>query len=191
MKTLPDLFLEELEDMFDAEHRLTKALPKMARAATHEELRRAFQSHLEETEGHVRKLEQVFESLGTTAKTRKCEAIVGLLEEGDEIAAENKGEPTLNAALISAGQKVEHYEIASYGCLREWAEQLGYGQAAVLLQEILDEEKGADTKLTELARQHCNASAEGDEPDEEEQHGGFRRSVRPGATRVRAEDDNE
>src|SRR6185295_13946502 len=132
MKTLQDLFLDELADMFDAENRLTKALPKLAKAATHDELREAFESHLEETEGHVRKVEQVFEAFGKTAKSKKCEAMTGLVEEGDDIASENKGEPTINAALISAAQKVEHYEMASYGCLREWADQLGNDSASRL-----------------------------------------------------------
>jgi len=192
MKTLKDLFLDELADMFDAEHRLTKALPKMAKAATHDELREAFEGHLEETEGHVRKVEQVFECFGKSAKSKKCEAIVGLLEEGYEIASDNKGEPTINAALISAAQKVEHYEIASYGCLREWSEQLGNEKATQLLQEILDEEKGADSKLTDLARQCCNQSAQNEEGDEDgAKSDRFERGVRPGAAKVRAEDEND
>ncbi|MEY2409899.1 MAG: hypothetical protein QOF48_2569 [Verrucomicrobiota bacterium] len=189
MKTLQDLFLDELADMYDAENRLTKALPKMAKAASHEELREAFNSHLEETEGHVAKLEQVFEAFGKSAKSKKCEAIVGLLEEGDEIASDNKGEPTINAALISAAQKVEHYEIASYGCLREWAEQLGNEKASQLLEEILEEEKAADSKLTDLARQCCNESAEGDET--EKPTGNFGRATRPASTRMRTTDEND
>jgi len=168
MKTLEELFLDELADMYDAENRLTRALPKMAKAATHEELCNAFESHLSETEGHVTNLEKVFKAFGKTAKGKKCEAIVGLLKEGDEIAAENKGSPTINAALISAAQKVEHYEIASYGCLREWAEQLGNQEAADLLQETLDEEKAADQKLTELARERCNEAAQGSDSSAEE-----------------------
>jgi len=159
MKTLKDLFLEELKDMYDAEHRIIKALPKLAKAATCEKLTAAFLAHLEETEGHITKLEQVFQSFGETAKAKKCEATVGLLKEGDEIAAENKGEPTINAALISAGQKVEHYEIASYGCLHEWAGLLGNKEAANLIKEILDEEKAANKKLMELARASSNDEA--------------------------------
>jgi len=189
MKTLQDLFLEELADMFDAENRLTKALPKMAKAATHDELREAFESHFEETEGHVRKVEQVFEAFGKTAKSKKCEAMTGLLEEGDEIASDNKGEPTINAALISAAQKVEHYEIASYGCLREWAEQLGNDTAARLLQEILDEEKATDSKLSDLARECCNISAQ--EGDEEESQTFRGNTMRPGAAKLRADRDDE
>jgi ferritin-like metal-binding protein YciE len=159
MKTLKDLFLDELKDMYDAEHRIIKALPKLAKAATCEKLKAAFLAHLEETKGHVTKLEQVFQSFGETAKSKKCEATVGLLKEGDEIAADNKGEPTINAALISAGQKVEHYEIASYGCLHEWAGLLGNQEAADLIQEILEEEKAANEKLMELARASCNEEA--------------------------------
>src|SRR4029434_7019387 len=135
MKTLQDLFLNELADMYDAERRIVKALPKMAKAATSHELKKAFQSHLKETHAQVRKLEQVFKSFDMKAKGKTCEATVGLLEEGDEIAAEFKGSPALNAALISAAQKVEHYEIASYGCLTEWAGVLGNKEAGGLLEK--------------------------------------------------------
>jgi ferritin-like metal-binding protein YciE len=159
MKTLKDLFLDELKDMYDAEHRIIKALPKLAKAATCPNLKAAFLAHLEETKGQVTKLEKVFQSFGETARPKKCEATVGLLKEGDEIAAENKGEPTINAALISAGQKVEHYEIASYGCLHEWAGLLGKKEAANLIEEILDEEKAANKKLMELARASSNQEA--------------------------------
>jgi ferritin-like metal-binding protein YciE len=125
MTNLKDLFLDEVADMYDAEKRIVKALPKMAKAATCDKLKEAFESHLKETEGHVTKLEQVFEAFGQKAKGKTCKATVGLLEEGDEIASDFKGSPVINAALISAGQKVEHYEIASYGCLHEWAQKLG------------------------------------------------------------------
>jgi ferritin-like metal-binding protein YciE len=166
MKTLENLFLDELADMYDAENRLTRALPKMVKAATHEELREAIQGHLSETKQQVKKLQRVFKAFGKTARGKKCEAIIGLLKEGDEIASENKGSPTINAALISAAQKVEHYEIASYGCLREWAEQLGNQTAAEVLQEILEEEKAADQALTGCARERCNESAQGSDMDE-------------------------
>jgi ferritin-like metal-binding protein YciE len=159
MKTLKDLFLAELADMYDAEHRIIKALPKLAKAATCPNLKAAFLAHLEETKGQVTKLEKVFQSFGKTAKAKKCEATVGLLKEGDEIAADNKGESTINAALISAGQKVEHYEIASYGCLHEWAGLLGNKEAAYLIEKILDEEKAANKKLMELARASSNEEA--------------------------------
>ena len=185
MKTLKELFLDELADMYDAEHRLIKALPKMAKAATCDDLKGAFQSHLKETQGHVKKLEQVFRAVGEKAKGKKCEATVGLLEEGDEIAAEFKGSPAINAALIAAGQKVEHYEIASYGCLHEWAGLLGNEQAAGLLEEILAEEKAADEKLTGLARASSNEEAldesgqNGDRNSAAKGPAGLRRGVRP------------
>ena len=159
MKTLKDLLLDELADMYDAEHRIIKALPKMAKAATCNDLKAAIQSHLKETEGQVKKLEQVFKSFGEKAKGKKCEATVGLLEEGDEIAADFKGSPAINAALISAAQKVEHYEMASYGCLHEWAGLLGNKEAASLLKQILAQETGTNDSLTKLARAKSNSEA--------------------------------
>ena len=193
MKTLKDLFLDELADMYDAERRIVKALPKMAKAATSAELKNAIQSHLKETQGHVKKLEQVFQSFDEKAKGQTCEATVGLLEEGDEIAADFKGSPAINAALISAAQKVEHYEMASYGCLHEWAGLLGNNEAASLLEQILEEEKAANESLTELARASSNEEAlgESDEKDAEERadkrSGNPRRGVRPvSASRNRA-----
>ena len=188
MKTLKDLFLDELADMYDAERRIVKALPKMAKAATSAELKNAIQSHLKETQGHVKKLEQVFQSFDEKAKGQTCEATVGLLEEGDEIAADFKGSPAINAALISAAQKVEHYEMASYGCLHEWAGLLGNNEAADLLEQILEEEKAANDKLTDLARASSNEEAlgESDEKDAEERaekssgnSGNLGRGVRP------------
>ena len=166
MKTLNDLFLDELADMYDAERRLVKALPKMAKAATCEKLKAAILSHLEETKGHVEKLERVFGCFDEKAKGKTCEATVGLLEEGDEIAAAFKGSPAINAALIAAAQKVEHYEMASYGCLHEWAGVLGNEEAAGLLREIFEEEKAADESLTELARDSSNEDALGESQDE-------------------------
>src|ERR1039457_4918443 len=159
MKTLQNLFLDELADMYDAERRVVKALPKMAKAATCPDLRAAILSHLKETEGHVKKLEQVFQSFDEKAKGQTCKATVGLLEEGDEIAADFKGSPALNAALISAAQKVEHHEMASYGCLHEWAGMLANKEAAGLLQEILEEEIGANETLNKLALATSNAEA--------------------------------
>lgn len=158
-KTLKDLFLGELADIYDAEHRIVRALPKMVKAATCTRLQAALQKHLKETQSQITKLDQVFKSIGEKAKGKKCEATVGLLEEGDEIAAEFKGSPAINAALISAGQKVEHYEIASYGCLHEWAGLLGHTKAAGLLEEILNQEKAANESLTELARSGNNEEA--------------------------------
>ena len=182
MKTLEVLFLDELADMYDAEQRIVRALPKMAKAATCTDLKKAILSHLKETKGHVTKLERVFTSFGKKARGKKCEATVGLLEEGDEIAADFKGSPSINAALISAAQKVEHYEIASYGCLHEWAGVLGNEKAARLLEEILDEEKAADEGLTELARASSNQEALGEcgEACAGEEAGGKMPSARPG-----------
>ena len=159
MKTLEDLFLESLADMYYAENQLVKALPKMAKAATHGPLRGAFETHLAETEGHVQKVEAVFKALGKNPKSKKCPAILGIIDEADEIASENKKSPTINAALIFAAQKAEHYEIASYGGLRDWAKLLGHDDVANTLDEILDEEKAADGKLTELAEDACNELA--------------------------------
>lgn len=160
MKTLENLFLEQLSDMYDAEHRLAKALPKLAKAAVHEGLREAFEGHLGETQGHADRLEEVFETIGKSAKAKRCEAIIGLLKEGEEILTEHKGSPSLDAALICAAQKVEHYEIATYGCLREWADALGNSAAQELLGQILEEEKAANDRLTDLACEVCNQEAQ-------------------------------
>jgi len=159
MKTLKDLFLEELADIYDAERRVVKALPKMAKAATCPKLRKAILAHLKETEGHVTKVEQVFKCFDEKAKGKTCKVTVGLLEEGDEIAADFKGSPAINAALISAAQRVEHHEMASYGCLHEWAGLLGNTKATDLLEEILGQEKAANETLTELARASSNEEA--------------------------------
>ena len=164
-KTLKDLFLDELADMYDAEKRIVKALPKMARAATCTDLKGAIEKHLQETLGHVAKVEQVFQCFGLEAKGKTCEATKGLLEEGDEIAADFKGSPAINAALISAAQKVEHYEMASYGCLHEWAGLLGNRKAAGLLETILNEEKAANDGLTKLAVAKSNLEALGTSDD--------------------------
>ncbi len=151
MNTLKDLFLSELADMYDSEHRIIKALPKLIKAATCADLQDALQHHLQETEGQVTKLERVFASFDEKVKSKKCPAMAGLLEEGDSIVGDYKKSPAINAAIISAGQKVEHYEIASYGCLRTWAELLDNSEAAHLLEEILEEEKAADRTLNDLA----------------------------------------
>ena len=170
MNTLEDLFLDSLADMYYAENQLIKALPKMAKAATHEDLRNAFESHLGETEGHVQKLERVFDEFGEKPHSKKCPAIVGIIKEAEEIISENKKSPTINAALIYAGQKAEHYEIASYGTLREWARHLQKDEAAELIGEILDQEKAADEKLTQLAQTQCNESAVTEEPEAEAEY---------------------
>ncbi len=177
MKTLNDLFHGELSDIYDAERRLVKALPKMANAATSEDLKAAILSHLEETKGHVSKLEQVFECFDLKARGKTCEATVGLLKEGDEIVADFKGSQAINAAIISAAQKVEHYEIASYGCLHEWAGKLDNPEAAELLLEILNEEKAANEALTELAIASSNNEAlAGSEAGESKNHANSKKS---------------
>ncbi|MBU6409160.1 MAG: ferritin-like domain-containing protein [Verrucomicrobia bacterium] len=160
MKTLEQLFLDSLADMFYAEKQLTKALPKMATAATHGDLREAFELHLAKTEGHLQKVQRVFELCDESPWSKRCPAIVGIIKEAEELISENKKCPTINAALVMAAQKAEHYEIASYGCLRDWARQLQKEDAAKVLDEILAEEKKADVKLTELAKAHCNITAE-------------------------------
>ena len=186
-KTLKDLFLEELADMYDAEKRIVKALPKMAKAATCSDLRGALERHLQETQGHVTKLEEVFQAFGQKAVGQTCEATKGLLEEGDEIAAAFKDSPAINAALICAAQKVEHYEMASYGCLHEWAGLLGNEEAAELLQEILEEEKAANEGLTRLAVDKNNEEAlgEGGLKDEDEKPEGVsdKKAARPAAAK--------
>jgi ferritin-like metal-binding protein YciE len=166
--TLRDLFLEELKDIYDAEHRITKALPKMAKAADSEELVSAFEEHLSETEEHIRRLEEVFDAIEESPAKKTCKATVGLLEEGQEIINEGSESPAVkDAALISAAQKVEHYEMAAYGCLRTWAELLGEDEAVRLLQTTLDEEGATDKKLTEIA-QSLNVEA-AEQSDEEEE----------------------
>jgi ferritin-like metal-binding protein YciE len=160
MKTLEALFLDTLADIYYAEKQLTKALPKMSKAATHEDLREAFESHLAETEGHMQKVERVFELFDESPWSKRCPGIIGIIKEGEENISDNKKNPTINAALIAAAQKAEHYEIASYGTLRDWAKQLQNEEAAKILEEILEEEKAADKKLTDLAMTHCNVTAE-------------------------------
>ncbi len=160
LKTLRDLYVEELKDLYSAENQILKALPKMAKAAKDGQLRRAFEEHLEETRGHVARLEKVFDQLGGMGKKKKCVAMEGLLEEGKELMKKGTVESdALDAALITAAQKVEHYEMAGYGSVRTYARLLGEEKAAELLQQTLDEEAAADRKLTEIAERHVNARA--------------------------------
>jgi ferritin-like metal-binding protein YciE len=168
--TLEDLLLEELKDLLDAENQLTKALPKMAKAASAEELKQAFQEHLEVTKGQVERLKQVFEQLGVPAKGKKCEAMKGLITEGQELMDEDVEPELLDAGLIGAAQKVEHYEMAGYGTAREMAERLGHKEAAQLLNETLTEEETTDKKLTMIARKVVNkrAASVGQQGQEEE-----------------------
>jgi ferritin-like metal-binding protein YciE len=171
--TLHDAFIDELRDVYDAEKQLTKALPKMAKAASNPQLREAFENHLEETQGHVERLEQVFESLDEKVRGKHCEGIAGIIEEGKSIMGEDFDDTTMDACLIAAGQRAEHYEMAAYGTLIAWAEAMGHTEAAELLQQTLDEEKAADEKLSSLAEsginQNAAAAAHGEEDEEEEE----------------------
>jgi len=157
---LHELFLDELADVYSAEQQLTKALPKLAKAAQSDELREALEQHLEETEEHISRLEQVAESLDETLKKKTCKAMKGLVEEGDEIVKELKDSSALDAGIIAAGQKVEHYEIATYGTLCAWAEQMGHDEALKLLRQTEEEETAADEKLTEIAETIANQRAQ-------------------------------
>ena len=182
-KALHDAFVDELKDAYDGEKQLIKALPKLAKAASSEELRDAFLSHLEETRGQVERLEQVFGHLDEKVRGKHCDGIAGIVEEGKAIMEEDFDEATMDACLIAGGQRAEHYEIAAYGTLVAWARILGHGEAADLLQETLDEETAADEKLSALAEGGINQSAadagaeeeeddedeEGDESEEEEE----------------------
>jgi ferritin-like metal-binding protein YciE len=170
--TLHDAFLEELKDIYHGEKQLTKALPRMAKAAGAAPLADAFETHLQETLGQIERLEQVFESLGEPARGKTCEGMAGLLEEGKAIMGEDFDESVMDAALIAAAQRVEHYEIAAYGTLVAWAEAMGHRKAAKLLQRTLDEEKATDEKLNSLAMGGINESAaegahEGEDDEEE------------------------
>jgi ferritin-like metal-binding protein YciE len=162
-KNLNDLLLHTLKDVYFAENAIIKALPKMAEAAESEELTEAFQTHLEQTKGHVERLEKVFKILGKKAEGVPCEAIKGILKEGDEVATEFKGTIALDAGLIAAAQAVEHYEIARYGALAAWADELGLDEVVDLLEETLDEEKETDSLLTEIAENSANVEAEEEE----------------------------
>jgi ferritin-like metal-binding protein YciE len=151
IQSLHDLFVDQLKDMYHAEKQLVKALPRMAKAASEPELKNAFTHHLEETREQVNRLEQVFQEAGAKPRTKTCEAMEGLIEEAQELIKEKAEPEVCDAGLICAAQKVEHYEMAGYGCLRTWARQLGLDHAAELLQQTLDEEAHADEKLTQIA----------------------------------------
>ena len=157
--TLHDAFLDELRDAYDAEKQLTKALPNMAKAATSPVLREAFESHLEETRGHVERLEQAMQGLGEKVHGKHCDGIEGIIDEGKSVMEEDFDETTMDACLIASGQRAEHYEIAAYGTLVAWAKAMQHTEAAELLQETLDEEKAADEKLTSLAEGGINQDA--------------------------------
>jgi len=159
LDTLKQLYIEELRDLHSAENQLLKALPKMAKGASSEELKLAFENHLDQTKVHVERLEEIFERLDETPKGKTCQAMKGLVEEGSEILEEDGEESVLDAGIIAAAQKVEHYEIASYGTVRTFAQLLGQDEAAELLQETLDEEGEADKLLTQLAQEIVNPEA--------------------------------
>ena len=171
--TLHDAFIDELRDVYDAEKQLLKALKKMAKAATSQELRTAFESHYEETEGQIARLEEVFGSLEEKVRGKHCEGIAGIIEEGKGVMEEDFDESTLDACLIASAQRAEHYEIAAYGTLVAWAQAMGHTEAVDLLQQTLDEEKATDEKLTALAESGVNQEAaqraHPEEEDEEEE----------------------
>jgi ferritin-like metal-binding protein YciE len=158
-KTLDDLFLDTLKDIYFAEKQILKALPKMAKAAQDPELKAGFETHRDETEGHVERLEQIFEIIGQPARGKTCDAILGIIEEGKEIMTEYKGTAALDAGLISSGQAVEHYEMARYGTLKAWASQLGKRDVTALLDATYKEEQATDKKLSALALNADNAKA--------------------------------
>lgn len=167
-KTLKDLFVDEIKDLYNAEKQITKALPQMVKKATSEELKEAFEKHLKETENQISRLEQVFKELDMAPRGKKCEGMEGIISEGKGMMEELDKSDTLDAALIAAAQKVEHYEIASYGTVRAYAEQLNFSKAAELLQETLEEESAANEKLNELAINSINVeAAEGVEKEED------------------------
>ena len=173
-QALKELYIDELKDIYNAENQLVKALPKMAKAATSDELRTGFEEHLEQTRGHVQRLEQIFKALGEKPSGKKCKGMEGLVAEGQEMMGEDFEDDVMDAALISAAQRVEHYEIAAYGTVRTYAELLGEDSAVQLLEQTLEEEKETDQKLTDMASEiNVKAMGEGSgegssEEDEEE-----------------------
>lgn len=191
-QTLHELFVEELRDMYDGEKRIIKALPKIAKHAQSDELRSALTEHLRQTEKQATRLEQVFKSIGETPRGKKCDGIVGILEEGNTMMEELEEGPILDAALIAGCQKVEHYEIASYGTLAYFAELMGHERAKELLGTTLDEEKAADEKLNTIATSEVNREAlmsggeDEDEMEEDEERPRARRSASMGMANERS-----
>ncbi len=166
---LKELYIEELRDIYNAENQLVKALPKMAKAASSDELRQGFEDHLEQTKGHVQRLEKIFEALDESPKGKKCAGMEGLVKEGSEVIGEDYEDALMDAALIGAAQRVEHYEIAAYGTVVEFANILGESEHVSLLQETLEEEKETDEKLTELAKEINTEANEGSAEEEEQE----------------------
>ena len=169
INSLRELYVEQLRDLYDAEHQLIKALPKMAKEASSDELRQEIEEHLDQTRGQAERLEQIFEQLGERPKGKKCKGMQGLIEEGEETLDEDMEEDTNDAAIIAAAQRVEHYEISGYGTARTYANLLGEKEAAELLEETLEEEKETDQKLTELAEQINVEAVHGEEEAEREE----------------------
>jgi ferritin-like metal-binding protein YciE len=169
--TLRELFVDELRDLYDAENRLVKALPKLAKAANLEDLRSGFETHLEQTKEHVERLKQIMESLDEKPTGKKCPGMIGILQEAEELIGEEFEGSVMDAALISAAQRAEHYEIAAYGCVHAWAKELGEDEAAELLEKTLTEEKETDAKLTEIS-EHVNPSANSEAEEESEEKEG-------------------
>ena len=170
--TLHNAFIDELRDAYDAEKQLTRALAKLSKASSSSRLRDAFDSHLDETQGHVERLEQVFESIGERPRGKHCEGIAGIIEEGKSIMGEEFDDTTMDACLIAAGQRAEHYEMAAYGTLIAWAQAMGHTDAVKLLQQTLNEEKAADKKLSSLAEGGINqTAADAAHPDEARERG--------------------
>jgi ferritin-like metal-binding protein YciE len=166
--TLRELFVDELRDLYDAENRLVKALPKLAKAANLEDLRSGFETHLEQTKEHLERLKQIIESLDEKPTGKKCPGMIGIIQEGEELMGEEFEGSVMDAALISAAQRAEHYEIAAYGCVHAWAKELGEDEAAELLEKTLTEEKETDAKLTQIAEQvNPSANSEAEEGSEE------------------------
>ncbi len=175
--TLHDAFIDELRDTYDAERQLTKALPKMSRAAASKELRTAFDAHLEETRGQIDRLEEVFAKLDEKVRGKHCDGMAGIIEEGRTLMEEDFSEVTMDAVLIAAAQRVEHYEIAAYGTLISWAQAMGHSDVIDLLQKNLDEEKAADEKLTTIAEGGINQEAgEMAHPQDGDDNGGASKS---------------
>ena len=181
--TFHDAFIDELRDTYDAEKQLTKALPKLAKAATNAKLRAAFETHLEETQRQIARLEAVFQSLDERVRGKHCDGIAGIIEEGKSIMEEDFDETTMDACLIAAGQRAEHYEMAAYGTLVAWAQAMGHAEAAKLLQQTLEEEKAADKKLSGLAEGGINrgAAATAHADDDQEPVGAVAGSARKNA----------
>jgi ferritin-like metal-binding protein YciE len=166
MDSLKELYVEELKDLWSAETQITKALPKMVKAATNPKLKKAFNAHLKQTERHVKRLERIFKELDESPRGKKCVGMEGLIKEAQELVKEKPDAEVLDAGLIAAAQHVEHYEIAGYGCVRTWARQMGEDRQAELLQETLDEEEQTDRLLTDLAESEINVEAEEGEEEE-------------------------